>query len=105
MIPFVPPSTVTQLLPQAVMAPNTFKYGAIKTPFFSNLIVMGLPLKPLPFTAIACPPADPVIVPHKCTVVPGPIWLVLPPQLPAVLTHVKGSASAQSAPFAEPVAF
>jgi hypothetical protein len=68
----------------------------------SKRIVIGLPLDPLP-----CAVNAPVIVPQRCTVVPGPICVPLGEpdvQFPEELKKLIAYPFAQLLPFALPVA-
>ena len=71
----------------------------------SNFSVIGWPLVPLPWNVSPVAPAEPLIVPHKWTVVPGPIWPAPDPQLAEVLKKETGRAFAQLEPFWLPVPF
>jgi len=65
----------------------------------SKKMVMGEPLAPLPWAITGV-----VIVPQRCVVVPGPIWLEPLPQLLPELKKVTGRAFEQEAPVPVPVA-
>jgi hypothetical protein len=111
-IPFVPPFMTMKEFGariHALLPPEPPGHaGDCTIAPLSNRIVIGLPLNPFPcvvrmFTFAVFVP---VMVPQRCTVVPG---LTFPAvnedaQLPLVLKNEYTNASAQSAPVAAPVA-
>jgi hypothetical protein len=65
----------------------------------SQKIVIGLPAVPEPWAVKGL-----VIVPHRLTVVPGPIWAEPVPQLLDELKKDTGYASLQPLPLSAPAA-
>src|SRR5690349_6527144 len=63
-----PPSTVIHLLPLRLMQESPAQYGALILALGSNSMVTGEFDAPFPFAV-----REVEMVPHKCTVVPGPI--------------------------------
>ena len=96
----VPPSTVIQFFPVRSRHAFPAQKGTLIFAPVSNRMVTGDPLDPLPCAVSG----EAVMVPHKCTVVPGPIWAEPVPQLLELLKKLTALASAQSAPLAAPLA-
>src|ERR1017187_9187246 len=105
MSPFVPPSTTTYET-FCMLITVVPQYGDVSTALGSKKSVIGFRLVPLPeklrYGIVA--PVGPTNVPHKWTVVPGPIWLAPVPQLAEVLKKVTAYAVAQLCPVPAPVA-
>ena len=82
------------------------QYGALRSlDPVSNRIVIGFPLEPLTWVVSMVLPADPVKVPQRCTVIPGPILPELDPQFPEELNQAAECALEQSVPLFPPAPF
>src|SRR5215471_9344073 len=78
------------------------KAGEVKTAPLSKRMVTGLPAAPLPWAVRMLVPMAAENVPHKCTVVPGPIWPAPVPQFAALLKNEGGCGLVVQAPCALP---